>query len=55
MKLNFRNCNSTFRKRNPLLGSFNNLMRRYLEAGILERIGADLQYGASLIVGDRES
>jgi len=42
MKLNFRKCNNTFRKGNPLLGSFNILMRRYLEAGILERLWADV-------------
>jgi len=42
------------RKGNPLLGSFKILMRRNLEAGILERFWADLQHAASLISGKRE-
>jgi hypothetical protein len=37
-----------FKKGNPLLGRINILMRRYLEAGFLERHWAELQHRASL-------
>jgi hypothetical protein len=37
-----------FKKGNPLLGSFNRLMRRYIEAGLLEMLWTDLQHRASL-------
>jgi len=37
-----------FKKGNVLLDSFNNLMRRYLEAGNLERLWAEMQHRASL-------
>jgi len=37
-----------FKKGNPLLDRFNILMRRYLEAGLLERLWVELQHGASL-------
>jgi hypothetical protein len=38
----------TFKKGNPLLDRFNILMRRYLEAGLLERLWSELQHRASL-------
>jgi hypothetical protein len=37
-----------FKKGNPLLDRFNILMRRYLEAGLLERVWTELQHRASL-------
>jgi hypothetical protein len=37
-----------FKKGNPLLDRFNILMRRYLEAGLLERLWTELQHRASL-------
>jgi len=37
-----------FKKGNPLLDRFNILMRRYLEAGFLERLWAELLHGATL-------
>ena len=37
-----------FKKGNPLLDRINILMRRYLEAGFLERLWAELQHRASL-------
>ena len=37
-----------FKKGNPLLDSFNILMRRYLEAGFLEKHWTELQHQASL-------
>ena len=37
-----------FKKGNPLLDRFDFLMRRYLEAGLLERIWTELQHRASL-------
>ena len=37
-----------FKKGNPLLDRFNTLMRRYLEAGLLENLWTELQHGASL-------
>jgi hypothetical protein len=37
-----------FKKGNPLLDRFNVLMRRYLEAGLLERLWTELQHRASL-------
>jgi len=37
-----------FKKGNPLLDRFNILMRRYLEAGLLVRLWAELQHLASL-------
>ena len=37
-----------FKKGNPLLDRFNILMRRYLEAGFMERLWAELQHRASL-------
>jgi hypothetical protein len=37
-----------FKKGNPLLDRFNILMRRYLEAGLLEILWTELQHGASL-------
>jgi len=37
-----------FKKGNPLLDTFNNLMRRYLEAGLLEMHWTELQQRASL-------
>ena len=42
-----------FKKGNPLLGRFNTLMRRYLEAGLLERLWTELQHRASLRGGSR--
>jgi hypothetical protein len=42
-----------FKKGNPLLDKFNLLMRRYLEAGLLERLCTDLQHRASLRSGGR--
>jgi len=42
-----------FKKRIPLLDRFNVLMRRYLEAGLLERLGTELQHLASLRGGSR--
>ena len=37
-----------FKKGNPLLDRFNALMRRYLEAGLLEKLWTELQHRASL-------
>jgi hypothetical protein len=37
-----------FMKKNPLLDRFNILMRRYLEASLLERLWTELQHRASL-------
>jgi hypothetical protein len=37
-----------FKKGNPLLDRFNTLMRRYLEAGLLEMLWTELQHLASL-------
>jgi hypothetical protein len=37
-----------FKKGNPLLNRFNILMRRYLEAGLLERLWTELQHRASM-------
>jgi hypothetical protein len=37
-----------FKKGNPLLDTFNTLMRRYLEAGLLEMLWTELQHRASL-------
>jgi hypothetical protein len=42
-----------FKKGNPLLESFNILMRCYLEAGLLERLWTELQHRASLRGGGR--
>jgi len=42
-----------FKSGNPLLDRFNILMRRYLEAGLLERLWAELQHRAALIGEDR--
>jgi hypothetical protein len=42
-----------FQKGNVLLSRFNVLMRRYLEAGLLERVWTELQHRASLRGGDR--
>ena len=42
-----------FKKGNPLLDRFNTLMRRYLEAGLLESFWTELQHGASLRSEDR--
>jgi len=42
-----------FKKGNPLLDRFNILMRRYLEAGLLERLWRELQHRASLRGGSR--
>jgi hypothetical protein len=42
-----------FKKGNPLLDRFNILMRRYLEAGLQERLWTELQHRASLKGGDR--
>jgi hypothetical protein len=42
-----------FRKGNPLLESFNILMRRYVEAGFLENLWTQLQHQASLSGGVR--
>ena len=42
-----------FKKGNPLLDRFNILMRRYLEAGLLEKLWTELQHRASLSVGGR--
>jgi len=41
------------RNGSPLLDRFNILMRRYLEAGLLERLWAELQHRAALIGEDR--
>jgi hypothetical protein len=41
------------KKGNPLLERFNVLMRRYLEAGLLEGLWSKLQHRASLIGGGR--
>ena len=43
----------TFKKGNPLLDRFNIVMRRYLEAGLLERHWTELQHRASLKGADR--
>jgi len=42
-----------FKKEYPLLDRFNILMRRYLEAGLLERLWTELQHRASLRGGGR--
>jgi hypothetical protein len=42
-----------FRKGNPLLYRFNILMRRYLEAGLQEKVWTELQHRASLRGGGR--
>ena len=42
-----------FKKGNPLLDKFNNLLRRYLEAGLLERLWTELHHRASLRGGGR--
>jgi hypothetical protein len=42
-----------FKKGNPLLDRFNILMRRYLEAGLLEKLWTELQHLASLKGGGR--
>ena len=42
-----------FKKGNPLLDRFNILMRRYLEAGLLERQWKELQHRATLRGGGR--
>jgi len=42
-----------FKKGNPLLDSFNIPMRRYLEAGLLEILWAELQHRASLSIESR--
>jgi ABC-type amino acid transport substrate-binding protein len=42
-----------FKKGNPLLDRFNIIMRRYLEAGLLERLWTELQHRASLRGGGR--
>jgi hypothetical protein len=42
-----------FKKGNPLLDGFNILIRRYLEAGLLERLWSELQHRASLKGGGR--
>jgi hypothetical protein len=42
-----------FKKGNPLLERFNILMRRYLEAGLLEKLWTELQHQASLSGGRR--
>jgi len=42
-----------FKKGNPLLDRFNILMRRYLEAGLLERLWSELQHLASLRIEGR--
>jgi len=42
-----------FKKGNPLLDRFNILMRRYLEAGLLEKIWTELQHQTSLKGGGR--
>jgi hypothetical protein len=42
-----------FKKGNPLLDRFNFLMRRYLEAGLQERLWTELQHRASLRGGGR--
>jgi len=44
-----------FKKGNPLLDRFNILMRRYLEAGLLEKVWTELQHRASLKGGGRFS
>jgi hypothetical protein len=41
------------KKGNPLLDRFNILMRRYLEAGLMEKLWTELQHRASLRVGGR--
>jgi len=42
-----------FKKGNPLLDRFNVLMRRYLEAGLMERTWTELQHRAVLTGGGR--
>jgi hypothetical protein len=42
-----------FKKGNPLLDRFNVLMRRYLEAGLLEKLWTELQHQATLRGGGR--
>jgi len=42
-----------FKKGNPLLDRFNCLMRRNLEAGLMESLWTDLQHRASLRGGKR--
>jgi hypothetical protein len=42
-----------FKKGNPVLNRFNFLMRRYLEAGLQERLWTELQHRASLNGGRR--
>ena len=42
-----------FKKESPLLDRFNILMRRYLEAGLIERTWTELQHRASLTSGGR--
>jgi hypothetical protein len=42
-----------FKKGNPLLERFNMLMRRYLEAGLLEMLWTEQQHQASLQGGGR--
>jgi hypothetical protein len=42
-----------FKKGNPLLDQFNILMRRYLEAGLQERVWTEIQHRASLKAGGR--
>jgi hypothetical protein len=42
-----------FKKGNPFLDRFNILMRRYVEAGLLERVWTELQHRASLKGADR--
>jgi hypothetical protein len=42
-----------FKKGNPLLDRFNILMRRYLEAGLMERLWTELQHRASLRGGKK--
>jgi hypothetical protein len=44
-----------FKKGNPLLDRFNILMRRYLEAGVMERLWTELQHGAALRGGGKLS
>jgi len=43
----------SFKKGNPLLESFNIVMRRYLEAGLLEKLWTQLQHQALLSGGGR--
>jgi hypothetical protein len=51
----FMSAGSTvlFKKGNPLLDRFNILMRRYLEAGLMEKHWTELQHQASLRGGRR--